>query len=204
MKINSPLFFAAFLALTLMNSCATNKQMLADRDAEIQLSREASAGGNFVKMKDGTIKQFHSLKLVTGVFTSPHLLADGKKKIPATEILAYQNGDHYAVSQALISNGRRSFVAVETLPGFAVRVVKGKLNLYCKKFFNGRAAVDEFFLQSGADGQIVAYTPELMKNLIRDNQEAFKYFLTGKENDISKKLQATAELYNNSQLMSKN
>jgi hypothetical protein len=50
--------------------------------------------------------------LKKGVFTSPHLLANGKIKIMPSEIVSYQNQDQYAVSQNTFSNGRKSFVAV--------------------------------------------------------------------------------------------
>ena len=156
-------------------------------------------------MKDGKIVYYKTLELKKGVFTSPHLLADGKIKIMPSEIVAYQNNEHYAVSQSTFKSGRKSYVAVETLPGFAVRVVRGKLNIYCKQYFNGRAAIDEFYIQAGTEGKIYVYSPELMKQLIKDNVEALSYFnQTEEEKEFSKKLQATAQLYNNGLLMSKN
>ncbi len=197
---------ALFSALILLNGCSTNKLTIENRKAGITQSKETSAS-NFVKMNDGSIRHFHSLKLVTGAFKSPYLLADGTVKIQAKQIQAYQNDEHYAISQNNFINGRRSYVAVETLPGFAIRIAKGKLNVYAKKFYNGQAAVDEFFLQSGTDGQILAYTPDLMKTMIRDNHEALAFFTNEKDkekNNISRKIQVTVELYNNTQLMSKN
>jgi len=65
--------------------------------------------------------------------------------------------------------------------------------------------VDEYFIQEGSNGNIVAYTPELMKNLIKESDEAMNFFskLKMKDRDMAKKLQTTAELYNNTQLMTK-
>lgn len=197
--------FASFVAGTLLiSSCSTNKIMSNDKD-QVKKDLRNTSSTSFVKKKDGTIVFYNSLELKKGVFTSPHLLANGKIKIMPSEIVSYQNQDHYAVSQNMFSNGRKSFVAVKTLPGFAVRVVKGKLNIYCKQFFNGRAAIDEFYIQAGNEGKIYLYSPELMKELIKDNNVALNYFIQPEDqNDYSKKLQTTAEIYNNGMLVSKN
>lgn len=190
--------------ILLFTSCSTNKLTTAKLMKNISES-ETNTFTNFVKKKDGSVVYYKSLELVKGVFSAPHLLADGKIKILPSEIVAYQNENHYAVSQSTFVDGKKSNVAVETLPGFAVRVVYGKLNIYCKKYFNGRAAVDEFYIQSGNDGKIFTYTPELMKRMIQDNQEALTYFNNEKLNSaFPKKLQTTAEMYNNALLMSKN
>ena len=202
-KLNIHLgILSAFLLL--LASCSTNKLTTAKITKSISES-ETTTFTNFVKKKDGSVVYYKSLKLVKGAFTAPHLLADNKLKIKPSEILAYQNEDHYAISQTQFVDGKKSNIAVETLPGFAVRVVFGKLNVYCKKYFNGRAAIDEFFIQSGNDGQIFAYTPELMKKMISDNKEALSYFnVELPKDDNQKKLQATAEMYNNAMLVSKN
>jgi hypothetical protein len=158
-------------------------------------------------MKDGRIRHFNSLKLVTGVFTAPHLLADDGIKIYPSEIVAYQNKDHYAVSQTMLAGGRKSYVATETLPGFAVRIAEGKLNIYAKKFNSGAKCAEEYFMQWGNDGKIYAYTPELMNDILKDNPEAANYFKNKKNKvSLSKKLQTTASLYNNNTetLVSKN
>lgn len=197
--------FASFVAGTLLiSSCSTNKIMTNDKD-QVKKEMSNTLSTSFVKKKDGTIVFYNSIELKKGVFTSPHLLANGNIKIMPSEIVSYQNQDHYAVSQNTFSNGRKSYVAVKTLPGFAVRVVKGKLNIYCKQFFNGRAAIDEFYIQAGNEGKIYLYSPELMKELIKDNNVALNYFNQSEDlNDYSKKLQTTAEIYNNGMLMSKN
>jgi hypothetical protein len=164
-----------------------------------------SNSSSFVKLKNGRTVYYNKLEIIKGVFTAPHLLANESIKIKPSEIEAYQIGDHYAVSQKYIVNGHKSAVAVDALPGFAKRVVKGKLNVYCKKYFNGRFATDEFFLQSENDSRIYAYTPELLKQMIEDNEAASKYYQ--KETvgiEPSKKITNTAEMYNQSTLMTKN
>jgi len=91
------------------------------------------------------------------------------------------------------------------LPGFAVRILKGKLNVYCRKYYNGNNSVAEYFLQSGDDGEIVPYSAGLMNELVKDNPKASDYYNSKiKVSPKSKKLLATADIYNNSQLISKN
>ena len=204
MKKISTIFTSFAAATILISSCSTNKILTSEKNQEIKESKEMTTS-SFVKMKDGSIVYYNTLELKKGVFTAPHLLANGKIKIMPSDILAYQNDDHYAVSQKIFSNGRKSNIAKQTLPGFAVRVVRGKLNIYCKQYFNGRAAIDEFYIQAGNEGKIYVYSPELMKQFIKDNQEAFGYFTTPEEKvDFSKKLQTTATIFNNGMLMSKN
>jgi len=204
--MKKPLFLTGLLisSLILLNSCATSSVSRVQRKTDTESSKEP-ASACFVQLNDGTIKHYSSLKLVTSVFAAPHLLADGKIKIKASQITAYQNTDHYAVSQKTFCCGRKSHVATETLPGFAVRTVKGKLNIYCKKYFNGQVAVDEYFLQSGDEGKIFAYSPELMNELVKDNADAYNFFNSKKfKGSLPEKLHATAHLYNNGQLMTKN
>ncbi|RYY71034.1 MAG: hypothetical protein EOO13_04580 [Chitinophagaceae bacterium] len=158
----------------------------------------------FVEMKDGSIRHFKSLKLVTGVFSSPHLLADGKEKISSSEIKAYQTANHYAITQNLFKDNVRSKSAVETLPGFAVRIAKGKLNIYCKKYFNGTGTAEQLFVQK-EEGEIFAFTPEVMIDLLKDHPEAARFFQANRKiTPASKRLQATVALMNKEQLMSKN
>jgi len=166
---------------------------------------KVSSSPSFVKLKNGRTVYYNKLEIIKGVFTAPHLLANESIKIKPSEIESYQIEDHYAVSQKYIMNGHKSAVAVDALPGFAKRLVKGKLNVYCKKYFNGRFSTDEFFLQSENDSRIYAYTPELFKKMIEDNEEALNYY--HKETigvDPSKKITNTAEMYNQSTFMTKN
>jgi hypothetical protein len=188
--------------VVLFSSCAANKEMASVRQAEINQSKE-NVNVCFVKYNDGTVSYFKSLKLIKGAFKTPHLLTDNGTEIYPKEIISYQNQDHFAISQTMFVTGKKSYISKEALPGFAVRIAKGQLNVYCKKFFNGNAAVDEYFLQSGNDGKIYAYTPQLMKSIIRDNYEALAIF-EGNIEDMSKKLQSTADVFNNSMLVTKN
>ncbi|MDB5201172.1 MAG: hypothetical protein JWQ27_581 [Ferruginibacter sp.] len=187
-----------------LHSCSMSNSSFGENRPEVDNPAETKAVC-FVSYKDGTVKYFSNLKLVTGVFTTPHLLADGKIKISGDEIKAYQNKDHYAVSQEIFCCGRKSNIAKESLPGFAVRIAAGKINVYCKKYFNGSRAVDEYFVQAGTEGKIMAYSPEIMHEMIKDNPEAAEFFKSKKmKNNDAKKLFATVEIYNKNQMISKN
>jgi hypothetical protein len=200
------LFFIPLATVTGMYSCAVtaSSTLQPEREGGKPSANETSSSC-YVVLKDGSRQQYNSLKLVTGVFTLPHLLADGHKKIAASSIRAYQDAGHFAVSQQEFINGRKSRSAVETLPGFAIRIAKGKLNIYSKKYYNGSGTSEELYLQVGDEGAIVAFTPELMNNLLQDHPEAFNFFNSRKmASPVSKKLQATAELFNKEPLFSKN
>lgn len=203
MKKTLPLAALLISSLALFNSCATSSVSVAQRKSDIENSKESSVAC-FVQMNDGAIKNYNTLKLVTSAFSTPYLLADGKTRIKASQITAYQNQEHYAISQKTFCCGRKSHVATETLPGFAVRTVKGKINIYCKKYYNGQVVIDEYFIQAGQNGQIMAYSPSLMSDMIKDNPEAYTLFTSKKfKGNLTEKLHATAHMYNDGQLMSK-
>ena len=194
---------AGLALLTVLNSSCSNTICVYKTDP-LNASK-VSNSSSFVKLKNGRTVYYNKLEIIKGVFTAPHLLANESIKIKPSEIEAYQIGDHYAVSQKYIMNGHKSAVAVDALPGFAKRVVKGKLNVYSKKYFNGRFATDEFFLQSENDSRIYAYTPELFKQMIQDNEAASSYYQ--KETvgvEPSKKITTTAEIYNQAVYMTRN
>jgi hypothetical protein len=112
---------------------------------------------------------------------------------------------HYAVSQKEFTTAKPSHVAVEALPGFAVRIAKGKINVYSLKYYNGHNTTEKFFLQSGDEGKIVAYNPELMNELLKDNNDAYSFFNeNSKGTALSKKLLISVEMYNTSRYISKN
>lgn len=160
----------------------------------------------FVQLNDGSIKYFASLKLVTGVLTTPYLLADNITKVSATEIKAYQDADCYAITQQLFVNGKPSRVAVDCLPGFATRIVKGKLNIYSRKYYNGQRTVEEFYLQNGDGEKIQPYSAELMQLLVKDNPAALEFFNNKKiKKPVAKKLIQTASIFNHPpELITKN
>ncbi len=197
MKTNLPYFKGVACLLILLYSCTTSKNSIDQIKAEIGNPKEETSC--FVQMNDGTIKNFGTLQLVTGFFKTPHLVADGHVTIIAAEIKAYQNKDHYAVSQKeFYTPTKPSYVAVDALPGFAVRIAKGKLNVYTLKYYNGHNTTEKYFLQPGDDGAIVAYTPQLLNELVKDNTEAYTFF--NQKNKIAvlpKKLLLAVDIYNN-------
>lgn len=187
-----------------LTACTTGKNAISNQKADIGNTDESSASA-YVQFNDGTIKQYSNLKLVTGVFTTPHLLADNKETINPNDIMAYQDKGHYAVASKVLTSKKDSRVAVDALPGFAVKVVSGKLNVYTRKYFNGANAVEEYFLQNEADGYIIAYSKEVLKSMLKDDAKALEYF-NGKVkiSPKSKKILTAVEMYNHIQLVTKN
>ena len=205
MKTSIPSIVVLCCAFIFLNSCATSKDSALQPKNDAGNGKDVTSSSCYVIMNDGSIHNYSTLKLVTGILITPHLVADNKVTINARDIRAYQDNQRYAVSQKLLSTKKGSYVAKETLPGFAVRILKGKLNVYCSKYYNGNNAVAEYFLQSGDDGEIAAYSDQLINQLVKDNPKAADYYNSKiKISPKSKKLLATADIYNNSQLISKN
>jgi len=199
MKTALSRLIALFCLFIFLNAFSTNpiSKSLTDKPKE--------ALPCFVEFNDGTVKQFSTLELVTGIFKTPHLLADGQIVIKADEIKAYQDKAHYAISQKTFTDIKSSKVAIEALPGFAIRIAQGSLNVYSLKFYNGHNATEKLFIQTNDKMQIVACTPELLKEIIKDNADATA-FLKGNDKKTAdiKKLLETVDIYNNSSLISKN
>lgn len=188
-------------AAIIFSSCANNAAYKASREAAIASSKEANIKC-FVQKDDGSITYYKTLELKTGAFKTPYLLADGKIRIKASDILAYQTQQFYAVSQKMFSSKQFNHVATETLPGFAVRMAKGKLNIYCAKMYNGHNGVDEFFIQTGT-GQIIPYSSELLTEAIKDNPRAYDFFMsTNFKGSLPEKINTTAHIYNNGAIAS--
>lgn len=188
----------------LLNSCAVGKNSISQPITTATNTNEVSTTC-FVQMNDGTIKQFTTLKLVTGVLTTPHLLGDGKVVINAKEIISYQNDMYYAVSSKILTSKKSGSVSAETLPGFAVKVLSGKLNVYCRKYYNGASTSDEYFLQNGSDGYIIAYTKDVLKSMLKDDINASSFFNSKRKvSPMSKKILTAVEIYNKGQMMTKN
>ncbi len=203
MKTNVPYLKAIACLLVLFNSCTVTKNSIEQYNAPIEDPKKEILC--FVQMKDGTVKNYSTLKLITGVFKTPHLLADGNTIIKAEEIKAYQSKEHYAVSQKEFTDAKQSYVAKDALPGFAVRIAAGKINVYSLKYYNGHNTTEKLFLQPGDDAQIVACTPELMNELVKDNSDAYAFFNDKNQTaTVTKKILATVEIYNNPGDVSKN
>jgi len=204
MKNFIPAFAVVISISILLNSCAVSKNPINQQQTALKNVSEISTTC-FVQLNDGSIKQFTTLKLVTGVLTTPHLIGDSKVVINSKEIIAYQNDKQYAVSAKILTSKKLASVSVETLPGFAVKVMSGKLNLYSRKYFNGANTTEEYFLQDGNDGNIISFSNEALKNMLREDTKALEYFNSkSKQTNHSKKIMVTVEMHNNNQLMTKN
>jgi hypothetical protein len=202
MKNFTPAIAVLLSTSILLNSCAVNKNSI--NQPQTETANETSAPC-FVRLNDGSIRQFTTLRLVTGLLTTPHLLGDGKVILNPKDIIAYQNDRHYTVSAKILTSKKSPNVSVQTLPGFAVKIVSGKLNVYCRKYYNGANTSDEYFLQNGNDGYIIAYSKDALKTMLKEDAKALEFFNSNaKSSPKAKKILAAVEMYNSSQLMTKN
>jgi hypothetical protein len=200
---NKTLYFSAILCLLIfLNSCATSNNAIEQTKPAIEKNIEKPQC--FVQYADGKIKNYATLQLVTSMFTAPHLLADGKIKIMSNEVKAYRDFNFYAITQKDFYTKTKGYVAKDVLPGFAVRVVKGNLNLYSLQFYNGQTVYEKFFLQYGDEGQITPYTPKLLNQYLKDNTEVTTYINNRKKKISPKQLVSLVDNYNNGLTISKN
>lgn len=206
MKTNIIYFVIISICVALLvSSCVTGKdsvvisQPATEKYTDDESSKRADC---FVVMNDGTIKTYYKIKLITGILTTPHLLADGELKILPTQIKAYKDANYYAISQREFYNTNKTHVATNVLPGFAVRELKGDVNVYSLQYFNGSNIYKRFFLQKGNNGKIMPYTTQLLNEYAKNNME-IKNFVT-KKKTRQKDLIAVVENYNNSISVSKN
>lgn len=210
MKTSIIYLFIAICVALLLNSCATSKDSLIVEKNVLESTSYAKEVKDidkqdcFVELNDGSIKKYASLKLVTGIFTTPHLLADGKIVIHPKELKAYRDLNYYAVSQKQFYTGAKAYVATHVLPGFAVRVVKGNLNLYALQFYGSGNVYKKYFLQNGADGEILPFSADLL-SLYTNNSTEIKAILKKNSKKVNtKQMIASVYNYNNTTFISKN
>jgi len=192
------------LAAILMFSSTVTSFANTKIDTKPSLTKDPiSSSLCYVKMKDGSVRTYHSLTLEKGLFVSPHLLANGVEKLSAQDIVEYKTQDILAVSQSLLKGCRKSNVSTEVLPGFAKLVLSGPVNVYMRKMSNGTVTVDQYFIQSG-NGDIQAYTPSLMRDMIGNNATALEAFeRNSSAANLYFQLRETISVLNNTSLTAK-
>ena len=204
------LFMAVFAAL-LLNSCAVSKisnvQEIQKSDVETTVKQTEKTTENavcFVQLNDGTTQNYSTLKLVTGVFTSPYLLADGKIKIQPSSVKAYRDANYYAISQKEFYTKGKAHVATHVLPGFAIRVVKGNINLYALQFYGSGNIYKKYFLQNGTEGKIVPFTADLLTEYTNNNAVIKNVMSKNKKKINNKLMMELVDNYNTTTSLSKN
>ncbi len=207
MKMKTNIIYLLIISICvtlLVSSCIISKNSLVAPELTTERQTEVASKkwDCYVEMNDGTIKKYSKIKLVTGILSTPYLLADGEIKILATQIKAYKDANFYAVSQREFYNTNKTHVAIDVLPGFAIRELKGEVNVYSLQYYNGSNIYKKFFLQKGHDGKIIPYTTQLLNEYAKNNIEV-KNFVT-KKKAKQKELLAVVESYNNSVSISKN
>jgi len=184
------------LAAILMLSISATTTANTLHDTKPALNAPVSPALCYVKMKDGTIRTYHTLTLEKGLFVSPHLLANGVEKLSALDIVEYKTKNVLAVSQSLLKGCKKSNVSTEVLPGFAKLVLSGPINVYVRKIFNGTVTVDQYFLQSGTS-DIQAYSPALMREILGNNLTALEAFEKNNSSaNLYSQLKEILSLYN--------
>lgn len=158
-----------------VTGCATSN--VSNFGTEEGESEYVNNSASTVQFKSGITKSFSSLRLVTGVFTSPFLLADGHIKIKGSEINNYYDGRYEAVAQETFYTTSISKLAKKVLPGFAIKEVTGTFNLYSLEFYNDGSISKKYFLQEGEKGAIKLVDDVLLE----------KHFQEPAANNISKK-----------------
>ena len=105
MKTSIPLVALYCNALIFLNSCAISNNSVVQHKPDVENTKETSATC-YVIRNDGTVEQYSSLKLVTGVLITPHLLADNRVIINAKDIKTYQNDKCFAVSPKSLTTAK--------------------------------------------------------------------------------------------------
>ncbi|MBK9959727.1 MAG: hypothetical protein IPP11_14505 [Chitinophagaceae bacterium] len=152
----------------------------------------------FVEYNDGSIKEFQKLELVTAMFKSPRLIANGNIIIKPEEIKAYNDSKgRYAISAKLFEDAKETYVATAALNGFAYRIVKGKINVFALKYYNGRVTALKYYLQQGDNKSIQPYSAETLAAMIKDDAGAAQFCNNNEpDKNAGKFLTSVVEIYN--------
>ena len=152
----------------------------------------------FVEYNDGSIKEFQKLELVTAMFKSPRLIADDNIIINPEEIKAYNDSKgRYAISSKLFKDAKETYVATAALNGFAYRMVKGKINVFALKYYNGRVTALKYYLQQGNKKAFVPYSAETLAAMIKDDAVAAQFCNNNEpDKNAGKFLTSVVEIYN--------
>jgi len=163
----------------------------------------ANSKVDYIKLKDGSVHTYHTLVLVQGAFVSPHLLANGKEKVFADDIVEYRTNGQLAVSQHCLKGSKKSNISADALPGFAIRIMQGPVNVYARKIHNGTTMVTEYYLQSN-NGPIELCTPATVKTSFGNNVAALQIFEERSKDNLYNRLRAAVEIMNTSSMSASN
>jgi hypothetical protein len=190
--IRSIYLFSVFLII--FTGCSVSKHCEERKALLLQAKADT---GCFAVYKDGSIKNFRKLLLKTSVVSVPYLLADDSLKIFKDEIYAYQTEEYYAINQIRYNRSSHSKIATECLPGFAIRIASGKLNVYERICYHSNTCKRDYFIQVGTHGAVYDYTPELMNTVLRHHYDAYNYFNRKGKMSLKERIYTSVELYNN-------
>ena len=144
-------------------------------------------GGNFVKLISGEIIKTKKLQ-----YKKQDFILD-TKTVDAADVQAYQSGERYAVK----SPGRSYFIN---------RIVKGKINVYSTTSMGsgdiGRGGSENttsasYYVQKGNSGEVMHMTPEVLREMTKDNEDAYAV-VKNMKNIVTNipKLEKAVKIYN--------
>ena len=198
------LLIATFVALVL-SSCSTTKNSLAiEKPIPLSVSNDDVGKNCFVVNKDGSTTVYSSLKLVTAIFATPYLLADGKVKIMPDQIKAYKDKKHYAVSQKIFFEEVKGHVATHILPGFALKEKSGQINVYSLQLYAVGKVYKKYFLQNGDDGAILPFSTKLLQEYVKNEASLSKEIDLNKKKISIRKIFSIVDEFNNPSTITKN
>lgn len=205
MKTNIVYVLIAACVALVLSSCSASKNSIAiEKPISVSVVEDDNASkACYVVNKDGSITNYKTLKLVTAMLATPYLLADNSIKILPQDITAYKDKKHYAISQAIFYNEVKGHVATDVLPGFAIKEMAGKINVYSLQIYSVGKVYKKYFLQNGEDGKIEKYSKALLQEYVNAEGLAIQRVKIGKKVK-AKKIFSLVKEYNNAEAMSKN
>ncbi len=205
MKTNIIYVLIAACVALVLSSCSASKNSIAiEKPISISVVEDDNASKScYVVSKDGSVTHYKSLKLVTAMLATPYLLADNSIKILPQDIKAYKDKKYYAISQAIFYNEVKGHVATNVLPGFAIKEMSGKINVYSLQIYSLGKVYKKYFLQNGEDGKIEKYSSSLLQEYVNAEGLAIQRVKIGKKVK-AKKIFTLVKEYNNAEAMTKN
>ena len=189
---------AACIALVLSSCTTTKNSILIEKPSFAPTFEKEANRSCFVVLNDGTVKSYATLKLVTAMFVTPYLLADGKVKIIPEEIKAYKDKNRYAVSQKIFFDEVKGHVATHLLPGFALKEKSGLINVYSLQIYSVGKVFKKYFLQNGDNGAILPFSTKLLQEYVKNEATLAKEIDLSKKKISVRKIFTIVEDFNNS------
>lgn len=144
-------------------------------------------GGNFIKLTSGEVIKTKKIQYKKKDF----ILDD--RTVEAADVAAYQSGERYAQK-------------IQGHSAFINRIVKGKINVYSSSSTGpndiGRGGSENttntlYYIQKGNSGDLIPMNPVTLREMTKDNEEAFA-IVKNMKNIVSNvpRMEKAIKLYN--------